>query len=112
MPTLEQYSKSLTVQQKLYFQEKYDKESRSPSTALVLALLLGGAGAHRFYLKQWGWGIAYLLFVWTFIPVIVALVECFVIRKRTQKYNEEVAKQIIQKMTVVFSEQVPVAATA
>lgn len=30
--------------------------------ALLLALLLGGLGAHRFYYKQYYWGAAYLLF--------------------------------------------------
>jgi len=71
---------------------------------LVLALLLGGLGAHRFYLRQWGWGIAYVLFSWTFIPIVVSLVECFLIRKRTEKYNEQVARQIILKMKIIFSE--------
>jgi TM2 domain-containing membrane protein YozV len=93
----------LTAQQKLYFQQEYDKQSRSPSTALALALLLGGVGAHRLYLRQWGWGIAYVIFCWTFIPVLVALVECFFIKKRTEQYNEKVATTIRQKMNVIFS---------
>lgn len=44
-------------------------------TAAVLAFLLGGAGAHKFYLGQIGLGILYLAFCWTFIPAIMALVE-------------------------------------
>jgi TM2 domain-containing membrane protein YozV len=108
--TLEQSGKNLTSQQKLYFQQEYDKQSRSPSTALVLALLLGGVGGHRFYLRQWGWGVAYVLFAWTFIPVIVALIECFLIKSRTERYNKQVAEQIKQKMGVIFSE--PVLATS
>src|SRR5690348_16320742 len=51
----------MTVQQKLYFQMEYDKKKRNPSTSLLLTLILGGAGAHRFYLGQWGWGITYVL---------------------------------------------------
>jgi len=70
---LEQYGNKLDTQQKLYFQQEYDKQSRNPSTALILALLLGGVGAHRFYLRQWGLGVAYLLFVWTYIPAFIAL---------------------------------------
>jgi TM2 domain-containing membrane protein YozV len=38
-------------------------------------LLLGGVGAHKFYLGQTGWGVLYLLFCWTFIPAIVGLIE-------------------------------------
>ncbi len=43
--------------------------------AALLALLLGGFGAHKFYLGQGGLGVIYLLLCWTFIPAIVALVE-------------------------------------
>ena len=41
----------------------------------LLALLLGGVGVHKFCLGQWGQGLAYLLFSWTFIPALIALVE-------------------------------------
>jgi len=94
----------MTPQQKLYFQQEYDTQIRNPSTALILTLLLGGLGAHRFYLRQWGWGIAYVLFAWTFIPVIVSIIECFLIRKRTTDYNERCAGTIMEKMDVIFSE--------
>lgn len=46
--------------------------------AAVLALLLGGLGIHKFYLGQIGMGIIYLLFSWTFIPMIIALVEAVI----------------------------------
>lgn len=48
---------------------------KSRVTAIVLALLLGGIGAHKFYLGRPGWGIIYLLFFWTFIPAIIAFIE-------------------------------------
>jgi TM2 domain-containing membrane protein YozV len=48
---------------------------KSKSTAAVLAFFLGGLGGHKFYLGQTGMGILYLLFCWTFIPSIVALIE-------------------------------------
>lgn len=48
---------------------------RSRSTAAILAILLGGIGAHRFYLGQIGWGLAYLLFSWTFIPLVAGIIE-------------------------------------
>ncbi|WP_108663245.1 NINE protein [Acuticoccus kandeliae] len=43
--------------------------------AAVLAFLFGSFGAHRFYLGQIGWGILYLIFFWTVIPGIVAIIE-------------------------------------
>ncbi len=49
---------------------------KSKGVAALLAFLLGGIGAHKFYLGQVGMGILYLLFCWTFIPGIAALFEC------------------------------------
>ena len=43
--------------------------------AVLLAFFLGGIGAHKFYLGRVGQGILYLLFCWTFIPGIIALIE-------------------------------------
>lgn len=44
-------------------------------TAALLALFLGGLGAHHFYLGNTFVGVIYVLFFWTFIPAIVAFVE-------------------------------------
>jgi TM2 domain-containing membrane protein YozV len=52
---------------------------RSRIVAALFALLLGGFGAHKFYLGQPGMGVLYLLFCWTFIPALVALVEGIVL---------------------------------
>lgn len=49
--------------------------TKDKNTAGILALLLGGLGAHHFYLGNTGRGIIYIVFVWTFIPAIVGLVE-------------------------------------
>lgn len=48
---------------------------RNRVAAAILAFLLGGLGAHKFYLGQIFWGVMYLLFCWTFILSIVALIE-------------------------------------
>lgn len=47
---------------------------KSKVVAGLLAIFLGAFGFHRFYLGQW-WGLFYLLFFWTWIPGIIALVE-------------------------------------
>ena len=49
--------------------------SKDRTTAGILALLLGGIGAHKFYLGDTGLGILYLCFFWTFIPALVGLIE-------------------------------------
>ncbi|HTG00120.1 MAG TPA: NINE protein [Nitrospirota bacterium] len=43
--------------------------------AALFAIVLGGFGIHKFYLGSIGWGIAYLLFCWTFVPSIVGFIE-------------------------------------
>ena len=41
----------------------------------VLALVLGSFGAHKFYVGEIRWGIAYFLFSWTFIPMFAGWIE-------------------------------------
>lgn len=48
---------------------------KNKTVAGVLALLLGDIGIHKFYLGQTGKGILYILFCWTFIPALLALIE-------------------------------------
>lgn len=65
---------------------------KSRVVAILLALFLGGLGAHKFYLGQPGWGILYLLFFWTFIPAFVAFIEMIIYlvmsdRRFAEKYG-------------------------
>lgn len=50
-------------------------KTKSKAAAGLLAIFLGGMGIHKFYLGRIGWGIVYLLFSWTWIPVIVGFIE-------------------------------------
>lgn len=44
-------------------------------TAAVLAIFLGGLGAHKFYLGETTTGVIYLCFVWSLIPVFLGVFE-------------------------------------
>lgn len=48
---------------------------KSKVAAGLLAIFLGGLGVHKFYLGKPIQGILYLLFCWTGIPAIIALIE-------------------------------------
>jgi TM2 domain-containing membrane protein YozV len=48
---------------------------KSKITAVLLGVLLGGFGAHKFYMGSWGWGIVYLLTCWLWIPFIISFAE-------------------------------------
>lgn len=63
-------------------------------TAALLAFFLGGIGVHHFYLGNTFRGVIYLLFCWTFIPGIIALVEfimllCMSDATFQQKYQKQ-----------------------
>jgi TM2 domain-containing membrane protein YozV len=79
----------------MMFMMQYNNSKKNPTTAVLLALFLGGLGAHKFYMGQTGMGILYLLFCWTYIPSIIALIEAFTMAGSVSKYNEEKAQQAV-----------------
>lgn len=62
------------------------------ATGYVLALFIGGIGAHHFYYRNYGRGTIYLLFSWTFIPVILGWIDMVFIGK----WNDEVNRRITE----------------
>lgn len=61
---------------------------------LIICFFLGGLGIHQFYLGNNVKGILYLLFSWTFIPVILAFIDFIVIALMSsnafnRKYNPQ-----------------------
>lgn len=53
----------------------YTPAQRSRLAAALLAIFLGGLGIHKFYLGKIAQGVIYLLFCWTFIPLILGFIE-------------------------------------
>ena len=51
------------------------RPEKSKSVAVLLAMLLGGLGFHKFYLDKPVAGVLYLVFCWTFIPSIIGFLE-------------------------------------
>jgi TM2 domain-containing membrane protein YozV len=48
---------------------------RNRMAAALFALLLGGLGAHKFYLGSIFLGVVYLVFFWTAVPALIGLIE-------------------------------------
>jgi len=90
--------KDMTDSQRMMFQSEISKGRKNRTTALLLTLFLGGLGAHRFYMGQVGMGLLYAVFVWTFIPSIVAFIELFFIMKRVDRYNEQLSIEVATKV--------------
>lgn len=62
--------------------------------AALFAFFLGGFGIHRFYLGQVGLGFIYLIFCWTFIPVLIGFIDGIVFlvtdeQSFNAKYNSQ-----------------------
>jgi len=63
---------------------------RTKLAAGLLAILLGGLGVHKFYLGKPIWGIAYLIFCWTFIPAIIGFIEgCIYLAMSQDKFMQK-----------------------
>lgn len=56
-----------------------EKGIRNRSTAIILALLLGWLGIHKFYLGETWQGVFYLIFYWTIIPLFLSLIGAFIL---------------------------------
>lgn len=57
---------------------------------VLLAFFLGGLGIHNFYAGKTGLGVVYLLFCWTFIPAIAALVQAIIALCKTSDANGQI----------------------
>jgi TM2 domain-containing membrane protein YozV len=60
--------------------------------ASFLSIFLGSFGAHKFYLNKNKVGILYLVFFWTYIPLIIGVIEGIILLTITDdtfnsKYN-------------------------
>jgi TM2 domain-containing membrane protein YozV len=84
----------LNEQQQMLFMARYSLVRKDVMAAILLAFFLGSFGAHRFYMGEIGLGFLYILFCWTFIPHIIALVECFFLPERVRQYNAVQASAI------------------
>lgn len=94
---------SLSPDQRVAFQTEYGGRRKDATVAILLALFLGGFGAHHFYLGRTGLGVLYLVFFWTLIPAFVALIECFLLSSRVQRYNDQLAAEIASKIQMLYT---------
>ena len=67
---------------------------KSRVTAGVLAILLGGFGAHKFYIGKIGMGVLYLIFFWTLIPTIIGIIEGIIYLTSTKTDEEFTSKYV------------------
>lgn len=51
------------------------KTKRSRVAAALLAIFFGDLGLHKFYLGKAMWGLVYLFFFWSFVPMVIGIIE-------------------------------------
>lgn len=72
--------------------QQSSSSGKERTTAAIFALLLGGLGAHKFYLGKTLQGVLYLVFFWTFIPAIVGFIEGIIyLTKSDQEFQNKYA---------------------
>ncbi len=69
------------------FYQQYEAVRRDEVVGILLALFLGGFGAHHFYLRRTGLGILYICFSWTPFPWFLGFIECFFMPGRVREFN-------------------------
>ena len=93
----------LTEQERWVFQNEFNAKRKEVTVGVLLALFLGGVGAHKFYMGQPVMGVLYILFCWTFIPLLVSLVEIFLMPGRIRRFNSDAARQTVLEIKALRS---------
>lgn len=90
-----------TPHERIMFMSEYNAGRKSVTSGVILALLFGGFGIHKFWLGNVAVGMLYLVFCWTFIPGIVALIDACMMGNSVQRYNEKVAEAAYRKIKML-----------
>ena len=86
-------------QQRAAYFASYQVSAKSEIVGVLLAIFLGGFGAHQFYMRRTGAGILYAIFSVTGIPFIIAFVEAFFMPGRVRAYNAQLSAYIAATIT-------------
>lgn len=92
----------MTEQQRMIFLSQFNSVRKDTTVAVLLALFLGGFGAHQFYMGNNGLGVLYAVFFWTLIPHLIAIIECFFLPGRVRNYNAAQANLLAAQVRHAF----------
>jgi TM2 domain-containing membrane protein YozV len=101
------YIQGLNDQQRAVYLGQYNANKKDGTVAVLLALFLGGVGAHRFYMGEVGLGILYAVFFWTLIPGLIAFVEIFLMSGRVSRYNLSLAETLAGQVRLMMPTPMP-----
>jgi len=113
--------KQLSNEERLMFQSQYDDEKKTVSVGVLLALLLGGTGAHQFYLGDQNKGILYLcmgiggiLLSFLVIPIfatiavsVMAIIDAVNMGDTVKKMNRRAGQRIFEEIKLMRDDDTP-----
>ena len=98
---LVQYGQDLPADRRRRFHHVYMSRRKDVTPAVLFALFLGGVGAHHFYLGHTLIGVLFVLFFWTFIPALIALVEACFMPMTIKGHNNKVAENVLSEIELI-----------
>lgn len=92
---IEQILQRLSEVQRVQFNFFYRQNCKSLGVAYVWLIVFGIFGLHRFYLdKRSAW--LHVLFCWTMIPALLAVIDLFLLPFKLRKYNMTLAASLAE----------------
>lgn len=99
----EQVLKELDEFQRVQFVFFYRQNYKKLGVAYLWLIFFGVFGIHKLYLnKRIGW--FYLLFCWTLIPALLAVVDIFLLPFQVKKYNKNLSIHIFELIRKLSSD--------
>ena len=89
----------LNTDQRLMFDQEYEKKQKSMLVAYLLLIFLGVLGIHKFYLKKPGMGVLYLFTAG--LASIGWFVDLFITAKKVNTLNESIAKDLVLEVKML-----------
>ena len=96
-----QYGQDLPDDRRRRFHHIYMSRRKDVTPAVLFALFLGGIGAHHFYLGHTVLGVVFILFFWSFIPAIIALIEAIFMSATVKGKNEQIAQNVLSEINLI-----------
>jgi len=99
---IKQHCSDFSQDEKLQFQMQLTARQRNTGAGIGLALLLGGLGAHKFYLKDNGLGVLYALMgtvgwviiVPPFIVAVLSIIDACTMESQVGHFNNALGREI------------------
>ena len=98
---LVEYGQDLPDDRRRRFHHVYMSRRKDVTPAVLFALFLGGIGAHHFYLGHTLMGVVFVLFFWTFIPLILSILELLFMLPIVKRHNRQIAKDVLSEIELI-----------